>query len=97
MSITGEGLDKIPVKIKRKKAKKREQIKDPLVTGIRVEPVGIKDYYGVNIDGNHKYLLKDFTVTHNSCTSTAIMEAYWDTDKKIYYITTFNNLKSVKP
>ena len=52
--------------ITRKKADVRQQIKRPLVYGFKVEPLGIGDYYGFEIDGNHLYLLGDFTVTHNT-------------------------------
>ena len=73
--ISGEGLENIPVQCIRKKAKKRRQIKDALVTGIRVEPVGYDDYYGFTLDGNHKYILGDFTVTHNTIFCKSIAEA----------------------
>ena len=33
-----------------------------------------KDYYGFVLDGNHRYLLGDFSVTHNTCTSITIAE-----------------------
>ena len=56
----------IPVRIKRKKLGKRRQKKDVLVTGIKIEKLGIDNYYGFEIDGNHRYLLGDFTVTHNT-------------------------------
>lgn len=52
--------------ITRKKAGKRRQIKNPLVYGFTVEPLGNGDYYGFEIDGNRRYLLADFTVTHNT-------------------------------
>jgi hypothetical protein len=35
-------------------------------TEITVEPLYIDDYYGFEIDGNHRFLLGDFTVTHNT-------------------------------
>ncbi len=50
----------------RKKAPARRQIKNPLVYGFDVEPLGEGDYFGFEIDGNHLYLLGDFTVTHNT-------------------------------
>ncbi|CAG8604181.1 16786_t:CDS:10, partial [Cetraspora pellucida] len=31
-----------------------------------VEEIGIGDYYGFVVDGNHRFLLGDFTVTHNT-------------------------------
>ena len=65
-TIHGKGLEEIPVKCERKKVEPRKQIKDALVTRIKIEPVGVDDYYGFELDGNHRYLLGDFTVTHNT-------------------------------
>jgi superfamily II DNA or RNA helicase len=66
MSIHGRGLEQIPVILERKKVKPRTQIKDVLVTRIRLEKLPEDDYYGFEIDGNHRFLLGDFTVTHNT-------------------------------
>lgn len=65
IQISGD-IDEIPVRINRKKAKPRQQIKDVLKTGITVESIGEGDYYGFQVDGDHLFLLGDFTVTHNS-------------------------------
>jgi hypothetical protein len=70
--IHGKGLDEIPIVIPRKKATCRKQIKDSLVTGIQLESLGEGDYYGFEIDGNHRFLLGDFTVTHNTSSVKAI-------------------------
>jgi hypothetical protein len=56
----------IPVLCQRKKAHKRNQIKDVLKTGIKVIEVGYDNYYGFEIDNNQRYLMGDFTVTHNT-------------------------------
>lgn len=64
--IFGEGLEEIPCKISRKKAHKRNQTKNALCTGIRVESIGEGNYCGFTIDGNARFLLGDFTVTHNT-------------------------------
>jgi hypothetical protein len=37
-----------------------------LVTGIEVEPIGVGEYFGFEIDGDHLFMLGDFTVTHNT-------------------------------
>lgn len=74
--ISGQGIEEIPTKIPRKRAHPREQIKDALVTGIHVEHVGLGDYYGFTVDENSRYLIGDFTVTHNSCSSAMIMADY---------------------
>lgn len=56
----------IPVRVPRKKAALRRQVKNHLVTGIEVIPWGEGPYYGFGVDGDHLFLLADFTVTHNS-------------------------------
>ena len=67
VSIFGDKLEDIPVLLPRKKAIVRKQKKDALVTGIKVVPVEEDDnYYGFTLDGNHRFLLGDFTVTHNT-------------------------------
>lgn len=63
--ISGD-IDKIPVKIKRKIARKRKQIKNVLHTGFEIKSVGQGEYYGFGVDGNHLFCLADFTVVHNT-------------------------------
>jgi hypothetical protein len=65
--ISGGNLSSIPVKCPRKMAKTERIIdKDSMVMGITIEPRGWGKYYGFELDNNHKYLLGDFTVTHNT-------------------------------
>ena len=84
--INGEGIEQIPTKIPRKQAEPRKQIKNALVTGIKAIDVGEGDYYGFMLDGNCRYLIGDFTVTHNTCTSIAMAEGM-KSEKKIYVLT----------
>lgn len=65
ISINGE-CSIIPVKIKRKKAEIRKQIKDASSYGITINPIGVGKYYGFQITGNGRYLLGDCSVTHNT-------------------------------
>lgn len=68
ITISGH-LDYIPCKVKRKQATPRKQIKDVLNTGFKVEPIGEGDYYGFTLDDSDcRFLLGDFTVTHNTKT-----------------------------
>ena len=83
ININGKGLENVPTLIPRKQSSSRQQIKDVLVTGISVEYVGEDDYYGFTLDGNCRYLIGDFTVTHNTCSSIAIAEGMKDTKKII--------------
>lgn len=67
-------VDNIPCIIPHKKAKSRKQKKDVLVTGIKVKPIGEGDYYGFELTGNGRFLLGDFTVTHNTETLKVIVD-----------------------
>ena len=64
--ITGKGLDEIPNLLERKKSREHKQIKHPLNTGINIIPLNEDTYFGFQIDGNSRFLLGDFTVTHNT-------------------------------
>lgn len=64
--IYGNNLDKIPTQCKRKKARKRKQIKNPLMNHIKIKSQGIGEYFGFELDGNHRFILDNFIVTHNS-------------------------------
>lgn len=75
ITINGN-IDKIPVLLSRKKASVRKQIKNQLVYGINIEKLEVDDYYGFEIDGNHRFLLGDFTVTHNTEVAKIIGKIY---------------------
>lgn len=64
--ISGE-CDSIPTKIPRKQAKARQQVKDVRVTGIKqIVSLGNGPYAGFTLDGDGRFLLADFTVTHKT-------------------------------
>jgi replicative DNA helicase len=66
VTISGN-TDKVPTRVARKQCGPRKQIKNVLNTGIKVESVGIDDYYGFALEGPDRlYLMGDFTVTHNT-------------------------------
>ncbi len=56
----------LPLRIPRKKAPLRRQKKDATRTGFTVEPIGTGEYAGFQLDGDGRFLLGDFTVTHNT-------------------------------
>jgi len=66
ININGEGIDKIPTLIQRKKAYPRKPRVNALVSQIKVEEVGKGDYYGIELDCNNRFVLGNFIVTHNS-------------------------------
>ena len=69
------GVRGLPMRVARKIAGKRGQIKDHLRTGFKVESIGRGRYYGFTLDGNGRYLLGDFTVTHNTLTAEVYAES----------------------
>jgi hypothetical protein len=64
VAISGHGISQIPTLEKR--PKESTSHKCMTATGFKVEDAGVGDYYGFQIDGNHRFLLGDFTVTHNT-------------------------------
>ncbi|AMJ66269.1 replicative DNA helicase [Hymenobacter sp. PAMC 26628] len=59
-------INKVPVRVARKKANPWASAVDWRMTGITVEFDKVDDYYGFEIDGNRLFLLQDLTVTHNT-------------------------------
>ena len=70
ITISGSFED-VPCLLERKKCKPRKQIKCVLRTGFKKEYIGKGDYYGFTLDGNGRFLLGDFTITHNTSTIVA--------------------------
>jgi thymidine kinase len=63
--ISGSCLHEIPCRLEYKRALFHTNRNDLLV-GITIQPDGEGDYCGFTLDGNGRFLLGDFTVTHNS-------------------------------
>lgn len=56
---------KIPCRLDRKKASIRLQKKNVLMTGFKLEQLDKDDFYGFSLDGDHLYVMDNFTITHN--------------------------------
>ena len=69
ISISGN-LDKIPTLIPRKKFLPRKQVKNVQRVGFAATSIGMGEYYGFTLGGDGRFLLGDFTVTHNTSTLT---------------------------
>ena len=65
VTISGN-FENLPVKLPRRKCSPRQQCKNVLHTGITIERLGVDDYFGFVLDGDHRFVLGDFTVTHNT-------------------------------
>jgi len=70
--IISGSFENVPCLLERKKCKPRKQIKSVLRTGFKTKYIGIGEYFGFTLDGNGRFLLGDFTITHNT---TTIVEA----------------------
>ena len=68
LRIFGSDLHRIPTRIPRKKIMYNGERKHHSMhyTKFTVNPVGKGEFYGWSIDGNERFLLGDFTITHNS-------------------------------
>lgn len=88
VSIVGNDMEKIPVKLKRKKILNTEisDFKDRRLTGIKVEKDIVDDYYGFELDGDNLFLLEDFTVTHNTGKSNYLKWLTRHIDSKFVFI-----------
>lgn len=73
VSISGD-CSFIPMRITRKSSPKRRQIKNVSRTGFTISEIGESDYIGVTVDHDNRYLLDDFTVTHN-CGKTIVFSS----------------------
>lgn len=74
LCISGE-TSQIPTRIPRKQASPREQKKNALRTSFDVVPIGSGEYAGFTLDGDGRFLLGDFTVTHNTDMALSIATA----------------------
>jgi superfamily II DNA or RNA helicase len=72
-NIYGKGIEEIPTLCPRKKGYVRKQIKDALTYRLQIDKLEIDEYYGFEIDGNRRFVLADFTVTHNTVLSLNII------------------------
>ena len=82
VNITGDydNFLSLNLRLVRKIPRKRIINKNHLVTGFKIEPIGLGDYYGFEIDGDKRFLLGDLTVTHNTSTARLIASD----DNKLY-------------
>ncbi len=66
----------IPVNIVTNKIIKINKSSDLLLFTFKINKKKIENYYGFTVDNNNRYLLGNFIVTHNSCTSAHIVENF---------------------
>jgi DNA topoisomerase-2 len=65
IKISGD-TSEIPTLLPRKKSRSTTQYNMRNSTGIiKIKPIADSNYIGIGIDGNNRFLINDFTVTHN--------------------------------
>ena len=64
LTISGN-ITEIPLKIKRKRAPKNNELKEGLKTSFKIEKLSKADYYGFKLDKDHLYVMDNYLVTHN--------------------------------
>jgi superfamily II DNA or RNA helicase len=72
-TIYGKGIEEIPLLCPRKKGCSNPKVKDALTYRLQIQKLDVDDYYGFEIDGNRRFVLGDFTVTHNTVLSLNII------------------------
>ena len=82
--ISGEGLETIPVLLARKMTSPKKQNKDSLVCGFKVTKKGNGQYCGFTLDGNGRFLLSNFIVTHNTAILRILAQKLIDRGKGVY-------------
>ena len=86
ITIFGDGLTDIPVLCKRKKCEEERIIKKPVLEYFfKIEAKGIDNYYGFELDGNHKFILGNFIVTHNTLPAEFAIKYFKNKGKKVIY------------
>jgi hypothetical protein len=74
--------DQVPVRVSRKRPQERQQVKDVLHTSFTTRELPAEEYFGFTLDGDHRYLLDDFTVTHN-CGKSEVLRAVGGDKKSV--------------
>lgn len=98
LNISGN-IDEIPTRVYRKWCDKpKKQNTDKTMGYIRIKEIPEDEYIGFEVDGNHRFVINDFTVTHN-CTnvfSTKFIVETQDSVNMKKYIQKFENNMTIK-
>lgn len=85
MGIIGD-VGSIPCRIPRRQSAPRLQKKNPLRTGFSVESIGRGPYFGWELDGDGRFLLGDFTVTHNTVLGAEVVAGAIAKGKRVLWV-----------
>ena len=82
--ISGNVKD-IPTRVLRKQSTKDGK-QNEVLTGFNVEPIDRVEYYGFQTDGDHRYLLWDNTLTHNTWVLEKMVTSVWEQGFNVGFI-----------
>lgn len=85
VSLSGD-FSALPMRIPRKRAGERKQIKCATRTGFDITPIGVGEYAGFELDGDGRFLLGDFTVTHNTIIAALIILGALHNGKRVLFL-----------
>lgn len=88
--IGGKASAEIPCLLERKKSA-RKNARNNLLVGIKIKETEEGDYYGFELDGNGRFLLGDFTVTHNSSYLFHLLETFGRATRCLYINSSTDN------
>ena len=74
----------IPVRLDRRIPQKRQMNKEVTNVGFTIEPIGEGEWHGIILDGDHRFLLDDLTVTHN--TASFVVPSIIDTPESSFIV-----------
>lgn len=77
--ICGDRLEDIPCRMERKRIPPGHRKRNPTVFGFTVRHVpGEQDYFGFQVDGNHRFCLASGIVSHNSTVALKVAKQFYD-------------------
>ena len=92
LNISGN-IEDIPTKLPRKKCSNLTVCSTKSTGAIKINDIGIGDYVGLEIDDNQRFVINDFTVTHNCANiySKEFSIEITDSKRKKKYFQQFSN------
>jgi replicative DNA helicase len=85
--IGAEAFGEVPVRLTRKRGNAKSRKRSGLHFGFTVEPVGVGEYNGFCLDGDHLFLLGDYTITHNTTfLASEITQLASQTDRPVLWL-----------
>ena len=78
INLTGD-FTIVPCRLKRKQTKDIRPVREWAISEFDIEPIGDGEFFGFEVDGDHLFLLEDYTVVHNSGkTTVAVISALYE-------------------